>query len=471
MKTLLDRAVAARGAAFARVREMSHKTNSKTTLSAPERLHALASSARAFSQELLDARQILVDLESLLETRLASTGEDMHVEHVALQRKLEYVRGVVSDMFAGKYQRRIETLIAERYFEFYETQKVEQGQNSSRAPPAVVPLPHERRPELSNATVAPTVADASKPSSTTNSARAERIIAELGVQLGVQRHDVCALELDQCDCGAPMLRSINKSLMVCSAADCGHVKRIVETTAAGPGVDDADAAATSTRRSTSIKDFISKWQATDRVDIPQAMMSRIARFIYYDLNVRHESSISYRHVICAIFELKLSKDLFDCASQIWSELTGQPPPSLTYNETYAITSIWRIIQDRFSAISANHSKCFFFPLIVERFARLMRFDHVIDFLVPVYTRPSDAATYHAIQSIFEERKYNHIPPPHVYFPGDPSTITVRKPIPSAKLSLMRMPVSKSIDMTAMDDEKHDKNEEDVDEKNEDDIEK
>jgi hypothetical protein len=404
---------------------------------AESRLGSIASSARIFANELFDSRSILQDLRQELIRAHAAIPESMHVERTDLRHKIDYVNRVIEDVYSGKALKAIERKISTHYLCMQEVLKttMDRAKKSDEKASSVQPAPHSRRTQILNVSVDAIGASMMQKEmerqkiesvmDVPNRDVTEKIIAELGIQLGVQRQEVCPLEVDACVCGSSMLRSINKSLMVCSSPDCGRVRRIIETTASGPGVDDSDTGMANTRRSTSIKDFLQKWQAIDRVDIPITVKRQIAKYIYNELNVKHESQLTYRHVVCAVFELKLSRDMFDHISQIWSELSGQPPPQLSYTESLIITSMWRFVQDKFSTIAANHSKFFFFPLIIERFCRLMHFDSVVDYLVPVFSRPSDATTFHAIQSIFEERNYQALPHPHVYFLHNTASVTAK----------------------------------------------
>jgi hypothetical protein len=418
-------------------------------LGAESKLGGIASSARIFCNELFDSRAILQELRDELLKREKQLGDEAYVEKVDLKRKIEYVNKAIEDVYSGKTTASIERKITSFYLCIQEILKKNSDMVKAAASEtsAVQPIPHMRRTQILNVSVDAEGAgnlqremDRQKIESTMESPDrnvAEKIITELGVQLGVQKQEVCSLEVDACVCGSSMLRSINKSLMVCSSADCGRVKRIIETTASGPGVDDSDTGVANARRSTSIKDFLHKWQAIDRVDIPIAVKRNIAKYIYHELGVKHESQLSYRHVVCAVFEMKLSRDYFDHMSQIWSELTGQPPPQLSFNESLIITSMWRFVQDKFSTVAANHSKFFFFPLIIERFCRLMNFDSVVDFLVPVFSRPSDATTFHAIQAIFEERGYKQLPSPHVYFLHNTASVASKLPIPTQRPNIAK----------------------------------
>jgi hypothetical protein len=415
---------------------------------AESRLSTIATSARVFCNELFESRSILQELRQDLIKKHKEMPDFMYVEKMDLKRKIEFVNKTIEDVCSGKMSKTIESKISSYYMSMQEVLKrtsdaLKSMEEESATPgKGIQPIPHSKRVNILSVAVdaegaskLKQEAQRQKLGSATGAvdpAVADRIIAELGVQLGVQKQEVSAVETDSCACGASMLRSIDKSLMVCSSADCGRVRRIIETTASGPGVDDSDTGVANTRRSTSIKDFLHKWQAIDRIEIPLPVKKQIAKFIYNDLGVKHESQLTYRHVVSAVFELKLSRDMFDHISQIWSELSGQPPPQLTFNESQMITSMWRFVQDKFSTIAANHSKFFFFPLIIERFCRFMNFDSVVDFLVPVYSRPSDASTFHAIQAIFDERGYKSIPPPHVYFLHNTSSINTKIPIPNTR---------------------------------------
>jgi hypothetical protein len=422
--------------------------------SAESRLREISCGARVFSNELFSARGVIKDLESQLQLRMQSLPDAMRVERRDLQRKIEFVRNAFDAIQSGEMIRRIDRSISATCIGmgevFSTSHSAEDDRDSFRK---ITPLPHEKRTDILSVSIAkqnPVDASASsRDDEPTNNAatlsllvspsrgisekaQSDRLVQDLGIALGVQRRDVCALEGDACACGAPMLRSVKESLMVCSSADCGRVKRIIETTASGPGVDDMDVGIGNTRRSTSIRDFIHKWQAKETATISTSALSSIAKFIYNDIGIKQASDITYRAVVCAVFELKLGRELFDHISQIWSMLTGMKPPTLTFNENQLINAIWRIIQEKFSSVSSNHSKCFFFPLIIERFVRLMNFDNVADFLVPVYTKPSDSVTYNAVQGILDSMGYRKIPPPHIYFVGDIQSATVRRNIPQSR---------------------------------------
>lgn len=468
---LLTRAIGARCHALRKMREELSSGAKKTAphrprshvptavqaamsvgVSAEMRMNTLAASARVFAKELFEAKFVLKELLDVLERQLVDVHPQMTVHRRDLEAKIAHVKHVYSTLCSGQSMKSMERKIVSFYMGMQQTiascvYEQQRGASETSKTDALHPVPHSRRTQILSVALdneglrkledETKLQQLSAKIGTDEKAVTERMIAELGVLLGVQKHEVQTLETDSCVCGAPMLRSINKSLMVCSSPDCGRVKKIIETTASGPGVDDSDTGVANTRRSTSIKDFLHKWQAIDRVQIPIQTKRTIAKYIYNDLNVKDETQLTYRHVVCAVFELKLSRDLYDHISQLWTEFSGQPPPHLSYNESLIITSMWRIVQDSFSAISANHSKFFFFPLIVERFCRLMRFDAAVQYLVPVYTRASDATTFHAIQNIFNERGYTHIPPPHVYFLHNISSATQCVPMPVSKPTMFK----------------------------------
>lgn len=197
------------------------------------------------------------------------------------------------------------------------------------------------------------------------------LLEELQSELEGTTKSVTVVSGDCCEnCGQTMIVVTQNCFMICPS--CHHAEPFLDVTPASmPYGDDVEMGYFNYKRIGRFKEWITFFQAKENTQVPTEILEKLSEY-FASMNMSVDD-ITKHNVRDALKILKLGRNgIYEHLQQIFSRLTGKPPPRLSMRQENHLLVLFQKIQSSWAKHKPpNRSNFLSYPYVLYKFCELL----------------------------------------------------------------------------------------------------